>query len=51
MVIDAVHALSMLGLAAVAPRHRRAALASAGLAAGLVLWAEIEREGGPQRSL
>lgn len=43
VAMDAVHALSMLALAAIAPRHRRAALTSAGIAAGLVAWAELER--------
>lgn len=36
-VVDALHATSMAGLAAVSPRHRRPALASAGLAAAAAL--------------
>ena len=36
-VVDVVHALSMLGLAAVAPRHRRFALRSALVATGFAL--------------
>jgi hypothetical protein len=43
IAIDAVHGVSMLGVAALAPRHRRPALASAGIAGGLVAWAELER--------
>lgn len=43
IAVDAVHALSMLALAAMVPRHRRAALSSAGIAGGLVAWAELER--------
>ncbi len=34
-LVDGVHAASMYGLAAVAPRYRRAALASAGVASAL----------------
>jgi hypothetical protein len=33
----------MLVLAKLAPEHRRAALTSAGIAGGLVIWAELER--------
>ena len=33
--VDLVHAVSMLGLAGLVPRHRRLALLSAGLATGL----------------
>jgi hypothetical protein len=36
-VVDAVHAASMLGLAAVAPGHRRVALVSAALASGFAV--------------
>jgi hypothetical protein len=35
--VDLVHAASMLGVAAVSPRHRRAALASAALATGFAV--------------
>ncbi|NYD40522.1 hypothetical protein [Nocardioides panaciterrulae] len=35
--VDAIHAASMLGLAAVAPGHRRAALVSAALASGFAV--------------
>ena len=35
--VDAVHALSMLGLAAIAPGHRRVALVSAAMATGFAV--------------
>ena len=45
VAVDAVHALSMLALAVVVPRHRRAAACSALVAAGFaaVGWRSLDR--------
>lgn len=45
--IDAAHSVSMLGLAAVSPRWRTAALANAAVAAG---WARAARTGERRKS-
>ncbi|MBT0773412.1 hypothetical protein KIH74_30985 [Kineosporia sp. J2-2] len=48
VLIDTLHAASMIGLAAVAPGHRRAALASAAVAGALGAgqWASRPQPGG-----
>jgi hypothetical protein len=43
IVVDLLHATSMLAVAACARRQRRDALASAAIAAGLAGWTEVER--------